>query len=364
MYSQGIAQETVPRREYIFENHLLPSRVISRATPYHSQQSFDHQRKWNTQRQHNTYSSAQSGSQPSYSDSQQSAYACQQPYAHSTYPQAYTLEQHYKTSLCNNSHHHFSQYSANSCYPHHSQSLQSGYAHNDYYTHPPIVVKISRFSCLSGALDEPVPQHSRSSYSRSSYSSLVTNIVYSRGDQQTSSPQEAQYQSNNETHGGDSTNYFPQEPSASSAHKFPLPSYPQTDYNIQESDYFSCSTEMGTPFDKYVDQPQSMADCPIHLNHQSDLATTQSYHYIPQTSAQLSNQMSTYSYQEPAGGSQAAYTSIPQPMLPPSQTGPTLQSEIPPAIFHTQEGATTRPSVEDSLSASVTASPTITVHSD
>ncbi|KAG8960158.1 hypothetical protein FRC03_006988 [Tulasnella sp. 419] len=322
-------QERMSSRQYIFENPLLPSPVISPATVYPSS---DRQQQWNTQQQHDDY--PQPDSQPSYSDPQQSPYA-------QSYAQSYTLEQHYQASPYDNSYYQSHQSSA---YPYHSQS---GHPHNDHYANPPVVAKVSQFSCLSGALDEPVLQHPRPSYSGSSYSSLIANVDYSR--QQSSW---SQYQ----THTGDS-----REHSSSNANELPPPSYPQTDYNVQESASISYSTETGTSYDNYNNQ--SMAEGSIYINHQPDHA--QSYHYVSQTSyVQPSNQMSSYSYQEPAGASQAAYT-IPQPMLPPSQTGPRRQYAVPPAIVPTQQRAATPPPPdEDSPSASAAASPTNTVHSD
>ncbi|KAG8925093.1 hypothetical protein FRC02_009939 [Tulasnella sp. 418] len=324
-------QERMSSRQYIFENPLLPSPVISPATVYPSS---DRQQQWNTQQQYDDHHSAQPDSQPSYSDPQQSTYA-----------QAYTLEQHYQASPYDNSYYQSHQSFA---YPYHSQS---GHAHNDHYANPPVVAKVSQFSSLSGALDEPVLQHPRPSYSVSSYSSLIANVDYSR--QQSSWSQEAQYQ----THRGDSR--ITREHSSSNANELPPPSYPQMDYNVQEPATISYSAETDTSY--Y--QPQLMAERSIYINHQPD--HPQSYHYLSQTSyVQPSNQMSSYSYQEPAGASQAAYT-IPQSMLPPSQTGPRHQFAVPPAIVPTQQRATTPPPpVEDSPSASPTASPINTVLSD
>ncbi|KAG8921431.1 hypothetical protein FRC03_012065 [Tulasnella sp. 419] len=165
-------QERMSSRQSIFDNPLLPSPVISPATVYPSS---DRQQQWNTQQQHDDYHSAQPDSQPSNSDPQQSTYA-----------QAYTLEQHYQATPCDNSYYQSHQSSG---YPYHSQS---GHVHNDHYANPPVVAKVSQFSSLSGALDEPVLQHPRPSYSGSSYSSLIANVDYSR--QQSSWSQEAQYQ--------------------------------------------------------------------------------------------------------------------------------------------------------------------------
>ncbi|KAG8957973.1 hypothetical protein FRC03_009564 [Tulasnella sp. 419] len=343
-------QDRIPSGQYIFQNPLLPSPVISStsAPTYHSQQSSDHQQQCNTQ-QHNEYPyypSALSDYQSWYTNPQQGAHAHQQPFTHSTYPQAYTLEQHYQDSLYDNTYHQSYQNSDDSDYPSNSQPSQSRSAQNDRKADPPIVAKVSQTSYFSGALDEPVLQHSGSSYNGSTHSSLIANVVdHSRWNQQITWPQDARYQH-----------------SSSNAYEFSPPSRPQTEYNVQEFASISYSTDTGTSYHNHNNQPQSMPEGTISNNHQDDHATAQSCRYVSQTSyVQTSSQVSNDSY--PADASQAAYA-VPQSMLPPFQTGPRPQPAVPPAIFPNGQRDMTPPPVEKISPASVIASPTNPVHPD
>ncbi|KAG8953553.1 hypothetical protein FRC03_011738, partial [Tulasnella sp. 419] len=266
-------QDRIPSGQYIFQNPLLPSPVISStsAPTYHSQQPSNYQQQCNTQQRNEYpyYLSALSDYQSWYTNPQQRAYAHQQPFTHSTYPQAYTLEQHYQDSLYDNTPHQSNQNSDESDYPSNSQPSQSRRKAD-----PPIVPKVSQFSYFSGALDEPIIQHSGSS-------SLIANVVdHSRRNQQITWPQETRYQH-----------------SSSNAYEFSPPSRPQTEYNVQEYASISYSTDTVTSYHNHNNQPQLMPEGTISNNHQNDHATAQSCRYASQTSYfQTSSQVSNDSY--------------------------------------------------------------------